>query len=115
MAATAERESRRGGRLGLIPRPAVAVIAVLVIAVWAVTQAAQVFVADYTPPPEIHLAVMLVLTALFTVRKPDDKKPNGEPPPPAEPTAEPRPGEIAAADLIARLQAERPPRPPERQ
>lgn len=128
MTAAAKREPTGGARLGLIPRPMVAAISVLVIAVWALSNAAVVFVPGYVPPAEIHLAVMLVLSALFAARSKDDEKkpaepaapgaepPPAAPPPPEAPEAEPPPpGGVAAADLIARLLAERGgTQPPER-
>jgi hypothetical protein len=89
----------------------VTAIAGAVIAVWGVAQVADVVVADYESPAEIHLAVMLVLGALFGLRGSDGDKPD-EPPPPAAPPPpppdEPVPlGRESAADLIARLLQER--------
>lgn len=99
---------------GLIPRGAVTAIAGAVIAVWGVAQVADAFVEGYDSPAEIQLAVMLVLGALFGMRKDDkDDKPDPSPPalPPApvpEPAQEPLPpGRVSAADLISRLQQER--------
>lgn len=104
---------------GLIPRPVVTIIATVVIVVWAMSQAASIFVPDYEPPAEIHLAVMLVLGALFGLRKGDQQQGDAEPPaapaapaapaiPPAAAEDEPvPPGRVSASDLIARLKQER--------
>lgn len=103
---------------GLIPRPVVSAIAAVIVAVWALSQAAVIFVPGYEAPPEIHLSVMLILGALFGMRK-DGNGNGGEPakPPPPPPAPAPAqlegepaplpPGAVSAADLIARLQAER--------
>lgn len=110
---------------GLIPRGAVTAIAGVVIAVWGVAQVADAFVDGYDAPAEIHLAVMLVLGALFGLRKDgDDDRPTPEPAPapaapapPAVPVPPPElpeppgPGRESAADMIARLQRERRERP----
>lgn len=94
---------------GLIPRPVVSLIAAVVIIVWGASQLAIIFVPTYEAPAEIHLAVMLVLGALFGLRRDDkdEQRPSesGEKPP-AEPPPE---GRVSAADLINRLKQEPPP------
>jgi hypothetical protein len=96
---------------GLIPRPVVTVIAAVVIAVWALAQAAVIFVPGYQTPAEIHLAAMFVLGALFGLRKDDnqpDEQRDDKPTPPTPPPDKPPPqGRVSATDLIARLEQER--------
>ena len=98
-----------------LPRPVVIAIASVVIGVWALSQVAVMFLPDYEPPAELHLAVMAVLAAVFGLQRSEDKDaaPPPQAPSPAQPPApapEPEPlpsGRESAADLIARLNQER--------
>lgn len=93
--------------LQVIPRPLAGGIAALVIVVWGLVQVADIFVQDYQPPSEIHLAVMLVLGAVYGARKDEPVKPDEPAPEPVPAAAEPgAPARESAADMIARLQRE---------
>lgn len=81
---------------GLIPRPIVAVCAIVVTGVWGASQIASIFIDGYEPPEAIHAALMIVLGSLFALRQGGEKKPDPGPPtapalPPAPPPPSPDP------------------------
>lgn len=110
-----------GSGSGLIPRPVVSVVAVVVIGVWGTSQVASIFVDGYEVPEAIHAALMVVLGSLFALRqgKDDAAKPTETPPAVAPPAVAPAPapaeveapsrrgvaGTLSVAELQARLAA----------
>lgn len=56
---------------GLIPKPVAIAIAVIITAVWAASQLGSLFVAGYEAPEGIHAALMIVLGAVFALRRSD--------------------------------------------
>lgn len=108
---------------GLIPKPIAIAIAVIITVVWAASQLGSLFVAGYQAPEGIHAALMIVLGAVFALRRSDDKpdKPDDDPPdrptPPAVAEVDDEARAAAqtlirlhpetAAELIARLRRER--------
>lgn len=109
---------------GLIPRPVAAVVAIVVISVWATSQLASIFVEGYEAPEAIHAALMIVLGSLFALQrgggKDDEPATSGTsegavPPAPgsaAEPGAVRRgeTGKLPLAELMKRLEQEQGPR-----
>jgi hypothetical protein len=111
-----------GSGSGLIPRPVVSVVAVVVIGVWGTSQVASIFVDGYQVPEAIHAALMVVLGSLFALRQGKDepaKSPAAAPPAAAPEAAPPPPapaeveapsrrgvaGTLSVAELQARLAA----------
>lgn len=107
-----------GSGSGLIPRPVVSVVAVVVIGVWGTSQVASIFVDGYQVPEAIHAALMVVLGSLFALRqgkdepaKPPETPPAATPPPPPAPAEVEAPsrrgvaGTLSVAELQARLAA----------
>lgn len=102
---------------GLIPRPLAIGIAVVITGVWAASQLGTLFVPGYQAPDAIHAALMIVLGAVFALRRTDaeaeqandEQEEAPEPPARTRPPRDPRgPGRPeSAADMIARLQRER--------
>jgi hypothetical protein len=102
---------------GLIPKPVASVIAVAITSVWIASQVAPFFLPAYKASESINTALMLILGAVFAMRRSDNshaERPADEPPrPAAAPSPRPRDPPPAvderresAADLIDRLRRE---------